>query len=213
MTQGHPMQSAPAWRWISAAGVLAGLLVLPACAGGGDKQDVIAGTEHVCSSCHGMDGKSVSPTFPRLAGQQKDYLVAQLKAFRDHTRADPHAHTYMWGMAAALSDTTIDGLAAYYSAQTPVSGQPDSSADAAAGKKIYEEGIPDLNVPACGGCHGDQAQGGGPFPRLAGQHRPYIEGQLAAFSSKSRANEVMDENVKNLTPDAARQLAAFLATQ
>jgi cytochrome c553 len=206
------MQSAPLRRWISAAGVLAGLLALSACAGG-DKQDVIAGNEHVCSSCHGMEGRSVSPTFPRLAGQQKDYLVAQLKAFRDHTRADPHAHTYMWGMAAALSDTTIDGLAAYYSTQMPVPGQPDSSADAAAGRKIYEEGVPDLSVPACGGCHGDQAQGGGPFPRLAGQHRPYIEGQLAAFSSKSRANEIMDENVKNLTADAARQLAAFLATQ
>ena len=76
--------------WIAAAGLLA----LSACASG-DKQDVVAGTEHVCSSCHGMEGKSVSPTFPRLAGQQKDYLVLQLKAFRDHTRADPHAHTYM----------------------------------------------------------------------------------------------------------------------
>jgi cytochrome c553 len=194
--------------WIAAAGLLA----LSACASG-DKQDVVAGTEHVCSSCHGMEGKSVSPTFPRLAGQAKDYLVTQLKAFRDHTRADPHAHTYMWGMAAALSDSTIEGLADYYSSRTPVPGQPDSSPDVAAGKKIYEEGIPDQSVPACGGCHGDQAQGGGPFPRLAGQHRPYIEGQLAAFSSKSRANEIMDENAKNLTPEAARQLAAFLATQ
>jgi cytochrome c553 len=195
--------------WIAAAGLLA----LSACASGDKQDDVVAGTEHVCSSCHGVEGKSVSPTFPRLAGQQKDYLVAQLKAFRDHTRADPHAHTYMWGMAAALSDATIDGLAAYYASQIPVPGQPDSSADVAAGKKIYDEGIPDQGVPACGGCHDDHAQGGGPFPRLAGQHRPYIEEQLAAFSSNSRANEIMHENAKNLTPDTERQLAAFLETQ
>jgi len=194
--------------WIAAAGLLA----LSACASG-DKQDVVVGTEHMCSSCHGMEGKSVSPTFPRLAGQQKDYLVTQLKAFRDHTRADPHAHTYMWGMAAALSDPTIEGLADYYSSQTPVPGQASNSPDVAAGKNIYDEGIPELGVPACGGCHGDQAQGGGTFPRLAGQHRPYIEGQLAAFSSNSRANEIMHENAKNLTPDTERQLAAFLATQ
>ncbi len=69
----------------------------------------MAGTVHVCSSCHGPKGRSISSTFPRLAGQQKDYIEAQLKAFRDHTRADPHAKTYMWGMAARLSDPTIDG--------------------------------------------------------------------------------------------------------
>jgi cytochrome c553 len=78
---------------------------------------------------------------------------------------------------------------------------------------IYENGVPDRGVPSCGGCHGDQAQGGGPFPRLAGQHRPYIERQLAAFSSKARANEIMDENAKDLTADDDREVAAFLATQ
>lgn len=206
------LRSGQGRRRIAAAGALAGLLALSACASG-DKKDAVAGTEHVCSSCHGTEGKSVSPTFPRLAGQQKDYLVVQLKAFRDHTRADPHAHTYMWVMAAALSDATIDGLADYYSSQTPVAGQPDSSPDVAAGKKIYEEGISETGVPACNGCHGDAAQGGGTFPRLAGQHRPYIEGQLAAFSSNSRANEIMHENSKNLTPETERQLAAFLAIQ
>ena len=201
-------------RSISAVLLLGCVLALSACATTVDKQqDAIAGTVHICSSCHGMEGRSVSPTFPRLAGQQKDYLVVQLKAFRDHSRADPHAHTYMWGMAAALSDATIDGVANYYSSQTPEPGHPDNSADVASGKKIYDEGIAETGVPACGSCHGDAAQGGGPFPRLAGQQRPYIEGQLAAFSSNARANEIMHENAKNLTPDAERQLAAFLATQ
>ena len=83
----------------------------------------VAGTVHVCSSCHGPGGRSTSSTFPRLAGQQKDYLVAQLQAFRDHTRADPHAKTYMWGMAARLSDPLIEGIAAYYSSQPAVAGE------------------------------------------------------------------------------------------
>src|SRR6516164_4411449 len=65
----------------------------------------VQGTVHVCSSCHGLNGNSISPTFPRLAGQRAEYLETQLKAFRDKTRADPHAHTYMWGMAAHLSDS------------------------------------------------------------------------------------------------------------
>jgi cytochrome c553 len=191
---------------------LTGLLVAAGCASP-SKNDSVAGTIHVCSSCHGMDGKSVSPTFPRLAGQQKDYLVTQLKAFRDHSRADPHAHTYMWGMAAQLSDATIDGVADYYAEKTPVPGIAADRTDIAAGKKIYDEGIPEQGVPACGGCHGDVAQGGGTFPRLAGQHPSYIAVQLSAFSTNSRANEIMHENAKNLTPDAMRQLAAYLGAQ
>ncbi len=201
------------WRFPFMAAAFAGLTILSACATPAKPPDTVAGTVHVCSSCHGMEGKSVSPTFPRLAGQQKDYLVEQLKAFRDHTRADPHAHTYMWGMAAALSDETIEGLADYYSSQVPVPGHAGDPADVAAGKKIYEEGIAEQSVPACGGCHGDAAQGGGPFPRLAGQHRAYIEGQLAAFSANSRANEIMHENAKNMTADNERQLAAYLDAQ
>src|SRR5215469_4897883 len=77
-----------------------------------------------CQNCHGPGGNSVSPTFPRLNGQQADYIAAQLKAFRDHTRADPHAQAYMWGMAAALDDALIAELAKYYAAQPAT--QPQS---------------------------------------------------------------------------------------
>lgn len=173
----------------------------------------VSGTIHVCSSCHGPGGRSVSSTFPRLAGQQKDYLEAQLKAFRDHSRADPHAKTYMWGMAARLSDPLIDGIAGYYSSQPPVPGSPDNSAEATAGRKIYTEGIASPSVPACMACHGEHAEGNSVIPRLAGQHRAYIERQLEAFASMARANEVMHENSKNLTADQIRDVAAFLATQ
>jgi len=67
----------------------------------------------VCGSCHGPRGESISPAFPRLAGQQAQYLEEQLKAFRDRTRADPMAQAYMWGMSSQLDDRTISALAAY----------------------------------------------------------------------------------------------------
>ncbi len=192
--------------------LLAGLAVVAACTTP-TKEDNIMGTVHVCSSCHGFAGKSISPTFPRLAGQQKDYLVVQLKAFRDHTRADPHAHTYMWGMAAKLDDQTIEGVAAYYNSQTAVSGTPGEPQDVAAGKIIYEQGIAETGVPACAGCHGDHAQGMDAFPRLAGQHSSYLVGQLQAFASNARANEMMHDNSKNLTETQIKQVAAYLGSE
>ena len=205
------------WRTLSIPAALALVaLTVAACSGtapeGGSADTTVAGTVHVCSSCHGPEGRSISPTFPRLAGQQKDYLVAQLQAFRDKTRADPHAQTYMWGMAARLSDPTIDGIAAYYAAQTPVAGQPIASPETAAGKKIFTEGIPSENVPACMSCHGEKAEGNGPIPRLAGQHQAYLARQLEAFASMARANEIMHENSKDLTPEQIAEVTAYLAT-
>lgn len=165
-----------------------------------------------CSTCHGARGISVSPTFPNLAGQQAPYLEAQLKAFRDRSRADPHAQAFMWGMAAQLTDDTIKGIADYLAAQPPAPGTRADPAEIAAGKKIYEEGIPTQNVPACQSCHGNRAQGNGPFPRLAGQHRSYLERQLGAFAANLRANPIMHENSKNLSALQISQVAGFLSS-
>lgn len=203
-------------RMPAAALVLAALGVAAATAKAAEATGVppdVAGIIHVCSSCHGPDGHSISSTFPRLAGQQADYIETQLKSFRDHTRADPHAETYMWGMAARLTDTQIAGIAAYYSTQPPVAGEPNASPEVAAGRKIYMEGTPSGNVPACMGCHGDKAQGNSTIPRLAGQHSAYIERQLEAFASMARANEIMHENSKNLMPEQIRDVAAYVRTQ
>ena len=76
-----------------------------------------------CQNCHGPKGDSVSATFPRLNGQQADYIAAQLKNFRSHTRTDPHAVAYMWGMASQLDDSLIGELAKYYGSQTPTAPQ------------------------------------------------------------------------------------------
>ena len=96
----------------------------------------------VCGTCHGTTGNSEQPKFPRLAGQNANYLAAQLKAFRGQTRGDPDAIGYMWGMAGPLDDATIEGLAKYYSAQQPSSGHSADPALVARGKQIFEQGIP-----------------------------------------------------------------------
>ena len=191
-------------------------LTVAACGGtqreGSSADSTVVGTVHVCSSCHGSQGRSISPTFPRLAGQQKDYLVAQLQAFRDKTRADPHAQTYMWGMAAQLSDQNIDAIAAYYSSQAPVAGSPSASPETTAGAKTYTQGISSESVPGCISCHGEKAEGNGPIPRLAGQHQAYLARQLEAFASMARANEIMHENSKDLTAEQISEVTAYLAT-
>jgi cytochrome c553 len=193
--------------------IVAGLVLIIGLAEAQEKNPPPDLVRRVCSTCHGLRGVSVSPMFPNLAGQQAVYLEAQLKAFRDRSRADPHAQAFMWGMAAQLTDSTITTIASYFAAQSPAPGKPAGREETAAGKKIYEEGITAQQVPACGSCHGDKAGGNGPFPRLAGQHRAYLERQLAAFISNARANEIMHENSKNLTALQISQLAAFLGAQ
>ncbi len=172
----------------------------------------VAGLVHVCSSCHGFEGRSISPTFPRLAGQQEQYIEAQLHAFRDHTRADPHAHTYMWGMAARLTDSDIKGLATYFSSRQPVPGTPGDPTLMAAGKAIFDNGIESRSVPACQVCHGDKGQGADAVPRLAGQHPEYIEEQLTNFASNARANEIMHFNAQNLSPQEIKEIATYVGS-
>jgi len=168
----------------------------------------------VCSTCHGSDGNSVSPNFPKLAGQQQEYLVSQLKNFRSHNRSDPEGFEYMWGIVRHLTDEQIAGLAEYYSKQTP-SRPEKSTADPvqlAAGKEIYEKGVPEQNVIACSSCHGPKAQGVGAFPSLANQHAHYIVRQLSVFQDTQggRPGTPMEFVVHPLTGDNKEAVAAYL---
>jgi len=172
---------------------------------------------YFCSSCHGTGGQSPSPKFPRLAGQQKDYIIAQLQAFRDDTRTAPHAQAYldylvMWGLVSQLDPPTTDAIAAYYAGQPPVPGQPAASPEIAVGRRIYTEGIPSENVPACISCHGPRAQGNDSIPRLAGQYQAYLAHQLDAFAAWTRQNVTMHAVSLNLTPEQILDVSAYLAT-
>ncbi len=167
----------------------------------------------VCGSCHGAHGNSQQPKFPRLAGQNANYLAAQLRNFRAQGRGDPDAIGYMWGMAAELSDETIEALAKYYSGQRPIPNAAGSSPEIARGREIFQHGIEAEGVPACAACHGADARGTGDFPRLAGQHSQYLLKQLTAFQSNMRNVAVMHGVALNLHAPEMRAVAAFLEAQ
>jgi len=168
--------------------------------------------QQVCSNCHGIDGNSVSPNFPRLAAQQEAYIVEQLTGFRSHNRFDPAGFEYMWGLSKHLTDGQIKGLAAYFAAQAPTANVPADPASAALGKDIYDHGVASKEIPACVGCHGPQAQGNGAFPRLAGQHADYIVKQLLVFQGTDERPEgaMMKPVAHRLTPDNMQAVASYL---
>jgi cytochrome c553 len=177
-----------------------------------DAQHAAAKTvAEVCGSCHGVNGRSISPTFPNLAGQPAPYIEAQLKAFKDQSRADPDALAYMWGMAAQLSDGMIGALAAYYAGQPPPPpAKPGDPALIAKGKRLFEEGVPARQIPPCASCHGSHAEGQVVFPRLAGQHAPYLLKQLLVIQNVMRTAPVMHGVIKDLTRDQMQSVVAYL---
>jgi cytochrome c553 len=168
--------------------------------------------EQVCSNCHGVDGNSVSPNFPKLAAQQEEYIVAQLNEFRNHRREDPPGFEYMWGISRSLSDDQIKGLAAYFAAQKSVSPGPGNPKLVAEGKHIFEAGLPEQSVPPCSACHGDHGQGNGQFPRVAYQHSDYVIKQLTVYQ---RTNErpdgvAMKAVTHSLSDQNMKAVAAYL---
>ena len=188
------------------------LIIFPAFAA--EDPEIARLATQVCASCHGPHGDSISAAFPRLSGQNAAYIEGQLKAFKDHTRGDPYAQAYMWGMASQLDEDTMKRLAAHYAAEKTKSGRPGDAARMALGKRIYESGLPDAGVPPCISCHGDNAQGKETIPRLAGQHPEYLVKQLAAFKSLQRGNApVMHVVTDKMTLDQMRAAAEYAASK
>jgi cytochrome c553 len=197
-----------------ALGLLGGAFAASAAEPGAGKQEYAHQLAvGVCGTCHGPHGNSVQPKFPRLAGQDPNYLAAQLKSFRGQTRGDPDAIGYMWGMAAQLDDATIEALASYYASQRAEPSSSRDSAQVTAGKEIYEHGVQSEGVPACASCHGPDAHGIADFPRLAGQHAQYVLKQLGSFQSNMRNVAVMHGVALNLRMAEMESVAAYLETQ
>jgi cytochrome c553 len=163
-----------------------------------------------CANCHGVSGRSTSPTFPHLAAQTAPYLQAQLHAFRDQTRADRAALAYMWGMASQLSDETIEAISTYYATQAPSPAKTGDLNIMTRGKQIFEEGVAAQGIPACATCHGPQARGNNIFPRLAGQHAAYLVRQALAIQRALRAAPLMHDAIKDLSQDQMRAVATYL---
>lgn len=189
----------------------------------------------VCGACHGMDGNSAAPNFPKLAGQGSRYLLKQIhdiKAWDSETNAAKKATTgrtvlEMTGILTNLSEQDVADIAAYFAAQnTQLSGskkmevQVNSGIKVDAmelGAKVYRTGNLANGVPACTGCHGPDGKGNSAagFPRLSGQHPDYIEKQLLNFRAGNRTNDgdtmTMRSVAEKLSDAEIKAVANFIA--
>jgi cytochrome c553 len=176
----------------------------------------------VCFACHGANGDSVAPTFPRLAGQRAEYLYHRLVSFK---RADPKDPYYsvspMTPNVATLSDADMRDLASFFSSQTP----PATAAAAAPGKgeALFLAGDSARGIPPCQGCHG--AEAGGPsistgqyaaYPSLRGQYAPYLIARLTSFHKNlphDTTNDfIMGGVAQTLDDESIQAIAAWLSS-
>ncbi len=210
-------------KLISSRLVFLGALLVIGFAGAGHAVDMNAVSARdlqakiqYCSECHQPTGQGYrgATPIPRLAGQQTEYFENQLHAFIERRRTNK----FMFKVAHSLSPAMLSALAAHFKDldPKPLGGAPKEPA--LTGKKIFEEGISDANVPACTSCHGPDAKGNGAFPRLAGQLYPYIikvltnwdkeRGQDAANPDTSA---IMQPIAHNLNISQIEAVAAYLS--
>jgi cytochrome c553 len=168
-----------------------------------------------CKTCHGLSGQGYLGYFPmpRLAGQQPEYIEAQLRAFIERRRTNP----IMFNVAHVLSPSMLTALATHFRDLNPkpFGGGPRGSL--AEGKKIFDEGLPDANVPACSACHGTTGKGQNEIPRLAGQVYQYTVGQLTGWKKERGQGSAIDTSAimaptaHNLTRSQVEAVAAYVS--
>jgi cytochrome c553 len=173
----------------------------------------------VCTGCHGPNGNSTSPDWPRLAGQSAVYAAEQLNLFKSQVRANP----VMMPMASGLSAQDISDVAVYFEAQTPQGLEADPSYWQA-GEALYRRGDKARNIPACVACHGPGGRGNlaAGYPALRAQQSVYVVKQLNDYASgarysgaknpvqPSRNGAMMLTIAKRLTPEDMRNVASYV---
>lgn len=171
--------------------------------------DSAAGREKAkkCATCHGADGNSNNPAWPKLAGQHEDYIILQISNFQKGVRNNAQ----MAPMVKDLTDQDKADLAAFFSSQKakPSKAHPDLVQQ---GAKIYRAGNADTGVPACMACHGPRGAGNpaAQYPSLSGQHANYVETQLNAFRNGDRENSVMHTIAGKMTNEEIKAVADFV---
>ena len=140
----------------------------------------------VCAACHSADGNSVTPNFPKLAGQNEKYLLKQLKDIKSGARPVLE----MTGLLDNLSEQDLEDISAYFASTAVQLGHVPADM-VEAGQKIYRSGIPAKGVAACTACHGADGSGlaSAGYPALSGQHPAYSEKQLKEFRTAKRNND------------------------
>jgi len=173
--------------------------------------DAVAGKNKsaMCGACHGPDGNSFNPEWPNLAGQSVSYLSKQLKDFRDGKRKNDQ----MAPMAAALTDTDIEDISAYFSSMK-VKAATTKVEFVELGSKLYSGGT--KGVMACTACHGPKGEGleAAGFPQVAGQQIQYVINQLKNFKNGTRENDsstMMNNIASAMTDEQIEAVANYLA--
>lgn len=139
-----------------------------------------------CAACHGADGNSVVPMWPKIAGQHEAYLDRHITLIRDGARPVPE----MMGIVANLTDEDIADLAAYFAAQTMSPGVADEAL-VEAGEALYRGGNAAKGIPSCAACHGPAGEGNplAGYPWLGGQHATYTTSMLNKYRDGQRWGE------------------------
>lgn len=177
-----------------------------------------------CAACHGADGNSADPQYPKLAGQHERYTARQLALFKSGERNNP----IMLGFAAPLSPQDMRDIGAYFATLTVLPGVADESPIAegpnqgrkfyAVGERLWRGGDEARGIPACLACHGPTGHGnpGPAYPAIAGQHASYTAAQLTAFragqvlGTGENANAIMAGVSKYLTDEEIQALATYV---
>jgi cytochrome c553 len=168
-----------------------------------------------CKTCHGLSAQGFRghSVMPRLAGQQTEYLENQLRAFVERRRDNK----FMFGVASALSPTMVTAIVTHFRDLNPKPLGGARPELVAAGKKLYEEGVPGANIQSCSSCHGPEAKGIGAAPRLAGQLSEYTAKTLMNWSkergrdpTKPDTSAIMEPIARGLNGSQIAAVAAYL---
>jgi len=186
------------------------ILLAPLAAQSGDASKAISLSASLCASCHGEDGNSAVPLFPKLAGQQAVYLLRELKDYKSGKRANE----VMQPIVSGLSDDDLANLAAFYASQKPAPGTVTDPSLLSVGKNLYLKGNDDNGIPTCESCHEVDGSGGGKFPRVAGQNVEYSVEQFCLYAAGKRTNgaRVMKTIAERMTEKETRAVAEYMAS-
>jgi len=194
--------------------IMAGLLLLvslPALAEG----DAAAGQAKsaICAACHGADGNSMVPQWPKLAGQHAAYLERQTSLIKSGARPVPE----MAGIVGGMSEQDFADLSAFFASQKNNGGLADETLSAQA-EKLWRAGNAETGVPACMACHGPAGEGNplAGYPALAGQHSVYTAKMLERFRAgenwgeKDVPSHVMNGVAAKLSDAEIAALASYI---
>ncbi|MCS3902053.1 cytochrome c553 [Methylohalomonas lacus] len=164
-----------------------------------------------CAACHGADGNSSNADWPKIAGQQADYIVTQLQAYKSGARENPQ----MSPMAQDLSEQDMHDLAAYFSSQE-ITLETASEEAIEQAETLYRAGKADAGMPACIACHGPKGNGvpGAGYPRISGQHAAYTAATLKAYRAGERGGgqaDMMTAVAKHLSDEEIKALAEYVS--